>query len=238
MTDHDARERKQSIKTKVARDSATSLADWVYNELRHKVVDGGIRPGDRLREVELADSLSVSRTPIREALKRLEADGLLTYLPSRGAVIASLTPEQAIELYTLREALEATAARLAAHHALDHEISRLRELLARHKAAEDDTVLLAGLNRSFHSAVYRMSRNRYLIEALNRVQDYVVLLSDTGYRVAGRPASAYEEHKAIVEAIARRDPDAAEAASRRHSREALRVRMTLEFGEHDATARE
>lgn len=213
------------------RPAAASLSEWVYAELRKKVVSGDLRPGDRLREVELAGSLCVSRTPVREALKRLESDGLLNYLPSRGAVISSLTPEQAGELYELRKILEGAAARLAAQHALDHEIQLLKDLLRQQKEIGEGAVALARLNRNFHSALYRMSHNRYLIDVLTRAQVYMVLLRDTTYRVPGRARTAYAEHSAIVDAIARHDADGAETAARHHLGEAQRTRMMLEFGD-------
>lgn len=225
-----ARRAAHSAKAVDTRGSAASLGDWVYQKLRKKVLDGELRPGDRVREVELSTTLRVSRTPVREALKRLEADGWLKYLPS-GAVIATLSPEQAAELYAMREILEASAARLAAEHAFEYEIELLKGLLQRQKDAKDDGEALARLNRVFHSTIYRMSHNRYLFDVLCKAQDYMLLLGDYGpYSAPGRPRAAYVEHLAIVEAIARRDADGAEAASRRHSREALRVRMLLEFG--------
>lgn len=212
-----------------SRNSASSLADWVYQELRKKVVDGELRPGDRMREIDLSTTLRVSRTPVREALKRLEGDGWLKYLPSRGAVIASLSPEQAAELYAVREILEATAARMAAEKASEYEIERLKSLLQRQKEAKDDAEALAQLNQAFHSAIYHMSHNRYLFDILCKTQDYTVLLGDdTPYSSPGRPKAASAEHQAIVDAIAARNPDAAEAASRRHSREALRVRLLMQ----------
>lgn len=213
------------------RSTGSPLSEWAYTELRKKIVSGSLTPGSRLREVELATTLQVSRTPIREALKRLESDGLLNYLPNRGAVIASLTQEQAGELYALREILEAAAARFAAQYAQEHEIQLLQDVLQRQKQAADDPATLARLNRIFHSTIYRMSHNRYLIDVLTKAQDYMVLLRETAYRAPGRAKSAYSEHKELIDAIRRRDPDAAEAASRRHSREAQRIRMVLEFGQ-------
>jgi DNA-binding GntR family transcriptional regulator len=205
--------------------SADSLSERVYQELRQKVVDGQLRPGDRMREVELSNTLRVSRTPVREALKRLEADGWLKYLPN-GAVINSLEPEQAAELYAVREILEASAARLAAQNASEYEIELLKSVLQRQKEAKDDAEALARLNRIFHSTIYRMSHNRYLFDILCKTQDYMLLLVEKPpYGAPGRPRAAYQEHSVILDAIARQDPDAAEAASRRHSREALRSRM-------------
>ena len=206
-----------------------SLGNVVYEELRKQIIEGSLRPGERLREAEIANSLSVSRTPVREALKRLGSEGLFEYLPNRGAVVAGLTPQQAIELYTLRELLESEAARLAAQHALEPEIEMLRDVLRVQKEAGENPEKLARLNRVFHDTLYRLSHNRYLIDVLKKVRDYTVLLRETGYRAPGRAASAYKEHSEIVDAIARRDPEAAKAASQRHLREAQRVRMMLEF---------
>lgn len=209
--------------------SSESLGHVVYEELRKRIIEGSLQPGQRLREAEIAKSLRVSRTPVREALKRLGSEGLFEYLPNRGAVVAGLTPQQAIELYTLRELLESEAARLAAQHALEPEIEMLRDVLRVQREAGNDPEKLARLNRVFHDTLYRLSHNRYLIDVLKRVRDYTVLLKETGYRAPGRPASAYKEHEEIVDAIARRDPEAAKAASQRHLREAQRLRMMLEF---------
>lgn len=211
--------------------SPDSLGDAVYKELRRRIAEGELAPGERLREVEIAKSLGVSRTPVREALRQLKSDGLLNYLGSRGAAIAKLTPQQAIELYTLRELLEGAAARLAAQHALEPEIDMLRAHLEQQKKAGDDAKKLATLNRSFHQTIYRLSHNRYLIDILEKAQDYMILLRQTAYELPGRSQSAYCEHADIVEAIANRDPEAAEQASRKHSREAQRIRLMLEFGD-------
>jgi DNA-binding GntR family transcriptional regulator len=216
--------------------SSDSLGEAVYKELRRQISQGDLLPGERLREVEIASSFGVSRTPVREALKQLRSDGLLDYLGSRGATIAELTPQQAIELYTLREVLEGAAARLAAQHALAPELEALRAHLQRQRDAGEDAAQLAALNRNFHQTIYRLSHNRYLIDILGKAQDYMVLLRQTAYRMPGRAASALSEHEEIVDAIARRDPDAAESAARQHNREAQRIRMMLEFGDGGAWA--
>lgn len=214
----------------MSRYSALSLGSAVYAELRKRIVDGELRSGDRLREVELASSLGVSRTPVREALKRLENDGLIAYVSSRGVIVAELTAEQAVELYALREVLEGAAARFAAQHALEPETRLLQDMLNRQREIGDDPDQQSKLNRSFHQTIYRMAHNRYLLGVLTKAQDYMVLLHQTAYLAPGRSDTAYAEHMEIVNAIARRDPDAAEAAARRHIREAQRIRMMLQFG--------
>lgn len=189
-----------------------------------------MRPGVRVRESELATSLGVSRTPVREALNRLQSDGLLTYQPRRGAIIAELTPQQALELYSVREILEGAAARFAALYASDLEIRLLQDLLDQQKGAGSDSAALAKLNRNFHEIIYRMAHNRYLLDILQRGQDHLVLLVETTYLAPNRAETAYVEHSEIVNAIARRDPDMAELTARRHIREAQRIRMMMQFG--------
>lgn len=214
----------------IDRGSAASLGAAVYAELRNRIISGELKSGDRLREVEVATWLGVSRTPVREALKRLENDGLITYVSSRGVIVAELTAEQAVELYALREVLEGAAARFAAQHALEPEIRLLQDLLIRQRELDDDPELQSALNRNFHQTIYRMAHNKYLMGVLNKAQDYMVLLRQTAYVAPGRAATAYEEHASIVEGIVKRDPDAAEAAARQHIREAQRIRMMLQFG--------
>ncbi len=207
-----------------------SLGEVVYAQLRQRVVDGQLRPGVRVRESELATSLGVSRTPVREALGRLQSEGLLTYQARGGAVIAELTPQRVLELYSVREILEGAAARFAAQYASDEEIRLLRELLDQQRSAGSDSAALAKLNRTFHEIIYRMAHNHYLLDILQRGQDHLVLLVKTTYLAPKRAESAYVEHSEIVNAIARRDPDMAELTARRHIREARRVRMMMQFG--------
>lgn len=210
---------------------AASLGDAVHATLRDRIAEGILLPGTRLREVELAKALGVSRTPVREALKRLESDGLMSYQAGRGAIVTELTPSQANELYELRAILEGAAARFAAQHASNVEIEALQRILEQQRKASDDPAEQAKLNRRFHKAIYDMAHNRYLLDVLIKAQDYLVLLRRTAYLMPGRAGTAHEEHRAVVDAIAKRDSDAAEAAARNHIREAQRVRLALEFGD-------
>jgi len=109
-----------------------------YEQIRARILNGDIRPGDRLREVELADDLGLSRTPVREAIRRLEQDGIVEHAAHKGAVVRSLDQSSITELYTIREVLEGTAARLAAQHANDAEIDALEAVLATQPPESDD----------------------------------------------------------------------------------------------------
>ena len=191
---------------------------------------GELRPGERLTESELAARFGVSRTPVREALGRLESQGVVARDPRRGLVIARLDYDQLGELYDLREVVEGLAARLAARRAAPAEIAVLREMVEADRARADDPGALAASNRLFHRQLHRASHNRYLIQMLESVRRASALLSGTTLAVPGRGARSVEEHDAIVRAIEARDEVDAEAAARAHIAEAHRARVRVEAG--------
>jgi DNA-binding GntR family transcriptional regulator len=208
----------------------TSRTDFVYEQLREAIRSKHYRSGDRVRESEVADWLGVSRTPVREAMNRLISEHLLVDSQARGIMVAELEQQQVRELYALRENLEGMAASLAAIHAAPDEIESLRDYLAQTKDHFDNPQAQHKLNQHLHEAIYDAARNRYLSQALRKLSDSLDLLRGTTYQLAKRPERAYEEHREIIEAIARRDPAAAEAAARGHMREACRIRMRQIFG--------
>lgn len=195
--------------------------------LLEAIENGGLQPGTRLREAELADRFAISRTPVREALKRLETHGLVVHEPHHGAVVATLDYGQMAELYLIREVLEGTAARLAAIHATTTEVDILREMVARDRGLVDRPGELARTNRLFHQQVRNSARNRFLGGMLENLRLSLALLAGTTLGASGRGIQSVEEHAAIVERIAARDPDAAEAAARQHIQAAFRTRITL-----------
>jgi len=207
----------------------TSRAAFVQQKLRAAIHAGRYGPGERLRETEVADWLSVSRTPVREALRRLEAEGLLTFVPWRGVVVAELDRRQVTELYAMRTILEGAAARLAARHVGEAEIDLMEGLLTRAKAAVGDAETLAVLNRQFHQAIYTGAHNRYLMQSLETLRNSLALLRGTTFSVLGRAKTAHKEHAAILTAIKARDADAAEQAARDHIRAAECTRMHMLF---------
>ncbi len=193
-----------------------------------EAIDGGIyRPGDRLVESELAERFGVSRTPIREALQRLETQSLLVR-DGRSLIVASLDHNQMAELYAVRTELEGLAARLAARHATAEEIQVLREMVDEDRALLDDPPALARANRRFHRMIQLASHNRYLVQQLDLVHRSMALMATTSLAVAGRGEVALGEHAAIVEAIARRDEEAADKALRDHISVAFVTRLKLD----------
>jgi DNA-binding GntR family transcriptional regulator len=188
---------------------------------------GEYRPGDRLVEAELADRFGVSRTPIREALQRLETQGLLAR-DGRSLMVASLDHDQLGELYVLRAELEGLAARLAAQHAEPEEIRVLWEMVRRDRDLVGSPGQLARANKRFHRQIHLASHNRYLIQQLEMVHRSMVLLSTTTLAAEGRGVQALGEHEEIVRAIEARQGEAAEAAIRAHISQAFETRLMLD----------
>jgi DNA-binding GntR family transcriptional regulator len=212
-----------------AGDEDLSRAEFTYKRLRQGIRSGEFRPGQRLREAELAQRLAVSRTPVREAIRRLVSDGLVEIAPSRGMMIIELDRERVRELYALRESLEGTAARLAAREARPEEIEEMRSLLARSLAALPDPAEMARLNRLFHNVVHAAARNRYLAQALVQLADSLALLPGTTFEAPDRTAAGHAEHQAIFEAIEGRRPEEAERLARQHIEAARIIRMRMMF---------
>lgn len=208
-----------------------SRAEFAYKRLREGIRLGEFRPGQRLREAELATQLNVSRTPIREAIRRLASDGLIEVAPSRGMMVIELDKQQVRELYALRETLEGAAARLAAQHASSSEIAEMRELLTHGQNATGTAQEAARINRLFHQSIHDAAHNRYLAHALVQFSDSLALLPGTTFEMPGRPAAAREEHLKIVDAIEERAPEKAEELARYHIRMAglTRIRMMFEM---------
>jgi DNA-binding GntR family transcriptional regulator len=204
-----------------------SRSEFVYASLRDAIWEGRFTRGERIPEEEIARSLGVSRTPVREALQRLQERGMLTVGAGRSLVVAELSKQQVLELYAMREILEGSAARFAAQHANEAEIDILHRLLAEFDKHRDDPRLLVSLNRRFHGAVCEAAHNRYLIQTLDGMHDALALLHSNTFRVPNRTSESDAEHRRIVLAIERRNPDAAETAARDHVRQAQRTRFAM-----------
>lgn len=183
-----------------------------------------LMPGARLRETELATRLGLSRTPVREALKQLEAEGVVDHRPHQGAVVAQLDHTAVVELYFMREVLEGAAARLAAIHATDAEIEMLQSMIETDRTLLNQPQELQKRNKVFHQRLYRASRNRFLIRALDNLRTTLALGTSIDEKTGGG-VPAIESHEQLVAAVAARDPDEAEIAARRHVRDSFKIRL-------------
>ncbi len=201
-----------------------------YELVLEAIDSGGYQPGDRLVESELAERFGVSRTPVREALQRLETQAILVR-DGRSMVVASLDHDQLGELYAVRAQLEGLAAQLAAQHAAPEEIRILQEMVVQDEVLVDDPDGLARANRRFHRQIHLASHNRYLIRQLESVHRTMALLTTTSLAAEGRGVDALSEHAAIVSAIANRDKDAADLALRSHISKAYETRLKQDAAE-------
>lgn len=194
-------------------------------EMIVRAIDAGLyRPGDRLVESELAERFGVSRTPVREALQRLETQSLLER-DGRSLIVATLDHDQMAELYVVRRELEGLAARLAARHATREEVAVLHEMVEADSRLIEDPVALSRANRRFHKQIHLASHNRYLVQQLDLVYRTMALMASTSLAAEGRGRVAQEEHEGIVAAIAARDEEAAETAVRAHISDAFMTRL-------------
>jgi len=190
-----------------------------------EAIDVGVyKPGDRLVESDLADRFGVSRTPIREALQRLETQSLLTR-DGRSLIVSSLDHSQMAELYIVRAELEGLAANLAAKHATSEEIKVLQDMVDSDRKLISDPSSLARSNRRFHKQIHLASHNRFLIKQLDLVHRSMALMATTSLAADGRGAVAVEEHQAIVTAIANGDSTEASEKLRNHISVAFITRL-------------
>ncbi len=205
-----------------------------YQRLLDEVREGTLLPGDRLREIELSERLGVSRTPIREAIRQLEADGLVTHVPRLGATVRSLDYAEVMELYEMRAVLEGTAARLAARAASDVELDELEVLNVR--LAEAGTGLdAARINRIFHATLLDAAKNRFLAKSMLSLQKALLILGPSQLLDSDRTETAVAEHRHIMAALKSRDGAAAETEMRAHIQAAQRMRIRA-LQERDRTS--
>ena len=203
-----------------------SQGEIAYASLLQAIREGQFRPGDRLREVDISARLSLSRTPIREALRKLEADGIVEHRPRIGAVIRTLSHGELVELYEMRVVLERTAAELAAKHAVPAEVDELEDInIAIEAAINPDQA--AALNHNFHSCIYQATRNRFLVDSARSLNNALMLLGPTTLADNERLKTVTAQHNDIIDAIRAGDMDAAGLAAEAHLQTSLRHRLKV-----------
>ena len=207
----------------------TSRAEYAYKMLLDAIHEQQLKPGERVREDEVSRMLGISRTPVRQALHRLQTRGLLEQASGRGLLVAALTRQQVVELYAMRELMEGAAARLAAQHAGPSDIIAMRRVLDEFRKAAPEARKLARINRLFHATIHEAAHNRYLSQSLDGFSDTLALLQGTTFSLKGRWKSELAENTELVDAIERRDADSAEKAARENMRNALGVRLRMMF---------
>tara|TARA_R110002072_G_scaffold4663_8_gene32666 strand:- start:51197 stop:51916 length:720 start_codon:yes stop_codon:yes gene_type:complete len=218
---HSAAERAAELQLPEAKVATATLSDGAFERIQNAIVKGEIAPGTRLSEQYLSNAFGISRGPLREAIRRLEGRRLVVRIPHAGIRVASLSYEELIELYYVREALEGMACRLAAQHMTDDEIEALRVVLARHEQHSGLQTNVSYYQQEgdldIHFLIIQGSRNQTLSNML--CGDLYHLLRMYRYRYSTtpkRPQQAFAEHHRIIQAIAERDGELAEMLMRRH----------------------
>ncbi|WP_159586690.1 GntR family transcriptional regulator [Chelativorans xinjiangense] len=196
--------------------SGDSIPDRVYEQIREAIRRGKFIPGSRLRERDVASQFNVSRTPVREALRRLERDGILTSAPQKGLKIAELDHQMISELYYMRELLESTAAALAAKNASSAEKELMRLIVNEEAQFLESPADLSRLNYALHQTIQGAARNRYLVTSLNTLRDALMLIQTSNLQNTQRAEAAHQEHLRIVEAIEAGNADDAKEAAKAH----------------------
>ncbi len=205
----------------------SSLGEFVRHELRQAIKQGRYGPGDRVRESEVLAWLGVSRTPVREAMHRLKADGLLVADRTGGYQVAGLDGRQVQEFYEVRATLEAQAAKSAAQHISSFEIEILEDILYQSYENIGSVKKLRQYDDAFHSTIYDAAHNRYLRQTLTNLRSVLGLLRGSVYDSEDRRRASLDEHKAIFEAIKLRDSDAGFEAAAHHMTEVSKARLTM-----------
>lgn len=204
-----------------------SQGEVAYAQLRAAIREGQFQPGERLREVDVAERLALSRTPVREALRKLESDGIVEHRPRIGAVIRTLSRPEVVELYEMRLVLERTAAEMAAKHASAAEIDALEGLNAQIGTAKDNAPRASALNQKFHHCIYLATRNRFLLESARALNNALMLLGPTTLADEARIKTVFAQHQDIIAALRDGDPLAAGTAAETHLQTSLRHRLKV-----------
>ncbi|HEU0115782.1 MAG TPA: GntR family transcriptional regulator [Thermomicrobiales bacterium] len=195
-----------------------TLAQQVYQHLRQQILDNRYPPGAPLPEASVAADFKVSRVPVREALRRLEAEGLVAIAPRQGAVVSDLSPQQFLDAYRVREVLEALAMQLAAPRLDEDDRDRLRALQGemRDAAATADADRFFVANRAFHALIVERSANEYLQAIYFPLMDQMRRYRSPSLELRGGLERSIDEHDAILRALAAGDGEEAARLLREH----------------------
>ncbi|HEY8500287.1 MAG TPA: GntR family transcriptional regulator [Clostridia bacterium] len=199
-----------------------SLHGKVFEQLKDSILNGKYKHGDLLNEVKLAEEMGVSRTPVREALRQLELEGLVAYIPNKGVTVRGLSREDIKDIYQIRLMIEGMTARRAAENITEEELAELKEYIELEEfyTGRDDVKQLSRLDSCFHETIYKACGSRLLTKTLKAFHHYAKSVRDISLSYHERAKKTYLEHKAIYEAIRDRDRELAEILMEQHVRNA------------------
>ena len=199
-------------------DSYQPLREVVCESLREAIRNGVLKPGERIMEIQLAEELGVSRTPVREAIRNVELEGYVVMMPRRGTYVANMSIRDINEIFEIRTALESLSNGLAAEHITDEELEHLQRLLVIIGGYIKDGNIekIVETDIEFHDLMYHAARNQRLVGIISNLRDQLTRFRTLSMSYPGRLEATLDEHKAIVEAIANGDRKAASKAAEQH----------------------
>ncbi len=194
------------------------LREVIFNTLRQAIIIGELKPGERLMEVTLAEKMGVSRTPVREAIRKLELEGLVDMLPRKGAHVADLSVKDIMDVLEVRATLDGLATELCAAKITDEELEELKRVNAQFSVFVEKDNLQGSIKKDveFHDIIYNASRNIKLIQLLNNLREQVQRYRIIFLKDYGSAKELIKEHNEIFEAVSKRDTNAARKAAQKH----------------------
>jgi DNA-binding GntR family transcriptional regulator len=206
-------------------DSYKPLRELVLEAIREAIKNGSLQPRERLMEIQLADELGVSRTPVREALRKLELEGFIVMVPRKGAYVSDLTMKDVADVFEIRAALEGLAAALAAERITEEELENMERLLVEKGEAINlnDIGKLVAVDTKFHEAMYQASRNERLSAIISNLREQIQRFRLTSLSIPGRKEDSLREHRNLLEAIQARDIQLARQLAQEHIENAENV---------------
>lgn len=219
-------------------DNYKPLREIVFESLREAIINGHLEPGERMMEIQLADEMGVSRTPVREAIRKLELEGFVVMIPRKGAYVAGISLKDIADVFEIRAALESLAAALAAERITEEELEALeRSLVKVGECTEaNDLEALITVDTDFHDILYKASRNERLVQIVSNLREQIQRFRMTSLSQPGRMKDALEEHRKLVEALSERNIELARTLAREHIEYAensmLEVIRTTDIGQN------
>ena len=214
-------------------DSYKPLRELVCEHIREAIINGVFAPGERLMEIQMADEMGVSRTPVREAIRKLEMEGFVVMIPRRGTYVSNMSIKDINDVYEIRTSLDILAAGLAAERINDDELEELQRLLVQVGRAIDsgdmEKVLEADI--AFHDVLYKASRNERLRNIINNLREQITVIRGVSMSYPGGLKDTQEEHRLLVESIAARDVEKSQEAARIHLENAEKTLMEAMAGQ-------
>lgn len=194
------------------------IREAVFNTLRNAILEEKLKPGEHLKERDIAQQLGVSRTPVREAIRKLELEKLVTHIPRKGVIVTSFSSQEVLEIFYIRSALEGLICRLAAEKIRSRDLNRIESILQQMELEfqKGNLKKVNTLHGRFHEIIYQAAESPRLHNMINTLSDYINKFAEVAYQVPGRIQEAIKEHHAIAEALRNKDLMKAEQEAMRH----------------------